>query len=251
MVGQSPGAMLSHSVYFALDDNSDAAVASLVADCKEYLSGHPGTVFFAAGTLAEEFNREVNVRDFDVVLLLVFKDRAGPRHLSGLAAPRAVSRQAERATGRRSGCLTPMWRLGVRDWGLGINARRLRWRPLTIPLTTRDPMNTRREFPAELCRRRLRWLSGRRRPGRRSGARSRAPFGSAPRCSTRRRTPRAGPGPSQARLSGRLLPGRVAGRQGPHPRHGRGVRQARRGDRRGRPLVQPAGRRPGQTRPPT
>ena len=121
MVEQSPGGMLSHSVYFALDDNSDAAVASLVADCKEYLSGHPGTVFFAAGTLAEEFNREVNVRDFDVVLLLVFKDRAAhdtyqdsPRHEQFL--------DKQSGTGRRSGCLTPMWRiggLGIRDgdWG--------------------------------------------------------------------------------------------------------------------------------------
>ena len=87
MAQESSGSMLSHSVYFALDDNSDAAVASLVADCKEYLSGHPGTVFFAAGTLAEEFNREVNDRDFDVVLFLVFEDRAAhdvyqdsPRH---------------------------------------------------------------------------------------------------------------------------------------------------------------------------
>jgi hypothetical protein len=87
MAQESSGGMLSHSVYFALDDNSDAAVASLVADCKQYLSGHPGEVFFAVGTLAEEFNREVNVRDFDVVLLLVFKDRVAhdtyqdsPRH---------------------------------------------------------------------------------------------------------------------------------------------------------------------------
>jgi hypothetical protein len=87
MSPSSPGARLSHSVYFTLEDNSDAAIASLVADCKEYLSGHPGTVSYAAGTLAKEFNREVNDRDFDVVLLLVFENRAAhdvyqdsPRH---------------------------------------------------------------------------------------------------------------------------------------------------------------------------
>src|SRR5262245_20020910 len=64
--------MLAHNVYFALKDKSPAAKAALVAACKKYLTGHPGTVFFAAGTLAEELQREVNVRDFDVALHLVF-----------------------------------------------------------------------------------------------------------------------------------------------------------------------------------
>lgn len=68
--------MLAHNVYFALKDKSPAAKAKLVAACKKYLTGHPGTVFFAAGTLAEALNREVNVRDFDVGLHLVFTDQA-------------------------------------------------------------------------------------------------------------------------------------------------------------------------------
>ncbi len=68
--------MLSHSVYFSLTDNSDAAKDALIAACKKYLSDHPGTVWFAAGKLAPEFAREVNDRDFDVALLLVFKDKA-------------------------------------------------------------------------------------------------------------------------------------------------------------------------------
>ena len=44
----------AHSVYFSLNDNSDEAKQELVASCKKYLSGHPGTVFFAVGLLAGE-----------------------------------------------------------------------------------------------------------------------------------------------------------------------------------------------------
>src|SRR5262245_40791363 len=68
--------MLSHDVYFSLKDNSADAKKKLVAACKKYLSKHPGTVFFAAGTLAEELKRPVNDVDFDVALHIVFKDKA-------------------------------------------------------------------------------------------------------------------------------------------------------------------------------
>lgn len=64
--------MLAHNVYFALNDNSDAAKNALVAACKKYLANHPGVVFFAAGTLQPELDRPVNVRDFDVALHVVF-----------------------------------------------------------------------------------------------------------------------------------------------------------------------------------
>jgi hypothetical protein len=70
------GSMIAHNVYFSLKDNSPAAKAKLVAACKKYLSGHPGEVFFAAGTLAEDLDRPVNDRDFDVALHIVFKDKA-------------------------------------------------------------------------------------------------------------------------------------------------------------------------------
>jgi hypothetical protein len=79
--------MLSHSVYFTLNDNSPAAIQRLVAACKTHLSGHAGVRFFAAGTLAGEFQRPVNDRDFDVALHVVFVDGAAhdayqqhPRH---------------------------------------------------------------------------------------------------------------------------------------------------------------------------
>ena len=67
--------MLAHNVFFTLNDPSPEAVASLVADCKEYLSGHDGEAFFAAGPLAEGYDRPVNDRDFDVALHVVFDTR--------------------------------------------------------------------------------------------------------------------------------------------------------------------------------
>src|SRR5208283_3528789 len=78
---------LAHNVFFTLKDRSPAARQKLVAACKKYLTGHPGTVFFAAGILAEALDRPVNDRDFDVGLHIVFVDQAhqdayqeAPRH---------------------------------------------------------------------------------------------------------------------------------------------------------------------------
>ncbi len=66
----------SGHVYFTLKDKSPQAKAKLLAACKKYLSGHPGTVWFAAGARAEEFARDVNDAAFDVALHVVFKDKA-------------------------------------------------------------------------------------------------------------------------------------------------------------------------------
>ena len=74
--GKKGGMMLSHDVYFTLKDNSPKARQDLVDACKKYLSKHPGEVFFAAGMLAEDLRREVNDRDWDVGLHIVFKDLA-------------------------------------------------------------------------------------------------------------------------------------------------------------------------------
>lgn len=73
--GNKRGPMLAHMVYFSLKDSSAEAKDKLVAACKKHLSGHKGTVFFAAGTLCEELKREVNDRDWDVALHLVFADQ--------------------------------------------------------------------------------------------------------------------------------------------------------------------------------
>ena len=68
--------MIVHDVYFSLKDNSPEAKQKLVDACKKHLSKHAGEVFFAAGPLADEFKREVNDRDFDVALHIVFKNKA-------------------------------------------------------------------------------------------------------------------------------------------------------------------------------
>ena len=66
---------LIHNVYFTLNDNSEAARSKLVEDCYKYLSSHPGIVFFAAGEVVEAHQREVNVRDWQVSLYIVFKSK--------------------------------------------------------------------------------------------------------------------------------------------------------------------------------
>ena len=67
--------MLSHDVFFTLKDNSTEAKKQLVAGCKKFLSEQPGTVWFAAGMLVEDHQREVNDRSFDVALHIVFKNK--------------------------------------------------------------------------------------------------------------------------------------------------------------------------------
>lgn len=70
------GKLLAHDVFFKLKDNSDAARQKLVEACKKYLSKHPGTVFFSAGTRAPDFTRDVNDQDFDVALHIYFESKA-------------------------------------------------------------------------------------------------------------------------------------------------------------------------------
>jgi hypothetical protein len=83
---------LAHNVFFALHDGSEGPGAQLVAACKKYLTGYEGTVFFAVGTVANELDRPVNDRDFDVSLHVYFKDKAAhdryqeaPRHKQFIA----------------------------------------------------------------------------------------------------------------------------------------------------------------------
>jgi hypothetical protein len=81
------GRALAHDVYFTLNDASPEARQKLVDACNSYLSGHPGAIFFAAGTRAAELQREVNDPGFDVSLHVYFSDKAAhdayqdhPRH---------------------------------------------------------------------------------------------------------------------------------------------------------------------------
>jgi hypothetical protein len=86
------GPAIGHMVYFKLKDSSAASREKLVAACKKYLSEHEGTVFFAAGPIGDEFKREVNDRDWDVGLHVVFANKAAhdkyqdhPEHLKFIA----------------------------------------------------------------------------------------------------------------------------------------------------------------------
>jgi hypothetical protein len=88
--------MLAHVVFFTLADRSAAAAARLVAACHEHLTGHPGTVSFFAGTRAD-YDREVNDRDFDVALVIVFESHAA--HDAYQTAARHRTFIAENATG--------------------------------------------------------------------------------------------------------------------------------------------------------
>src|SRR3954471_6628010 len=83
---------LVHNVFFSLANPTPENRDKLVAACKKYLAKHPGVVFFAAGTLCEELKREVNDRDWDVGLHVVFDTKANqdkyqdaPMHLQFIA----------------------------------------------------------------------------------------------------------------------------------------------------------------------
>ena len=88
--GLSPAAerQLGHMVFFKLKESTPANKERLVEGCQKFLTGHEGTVYFSVGVLAEEMQRDVNDRNFDVALHLVFKDKAAhdayavhPRHM--------------------------------------------------------------------------------------------------------------------------------------------------------------------------
>lgn len=85
---KASGPMMGHMVYFSLNDPTPENCKALVDACHKYLTGHEGVVFYAAGTRAEDAAREVNDKDFDVALQVVFdgKDahdiyQTHPRHL--------------------------------------------------------------------------------------------------------------------------------------------------------------------------
>jgi len=92
VAAEPSGRALAHDVYFTLNDPSPGAKAALVQACRKYLSGHDGAVFFAVGTRADEMQRDVNDRGFDVSLHVYFKDAAAhhayqehPRHKQFIA----------------------------------------------------------------------------------------------------------------------------------------------------------------------
>ena len=85
---KAAGPLIGHMVYFTLKERTPANREKLVAACKKYLAEHDGVVFFSAGVIADDFKRDVNDRDWDVALHIVFQTKAdhdryadAPRHL--------------------------------------------------------------------------------------------------------------------------------------------------------------------------
>jgi len=67
--------MHAHNVFFTLNDKSSEAVGRFIADSKQYLAVIPGITSFACGVLEAELDREVNDRDFDVSLHVLFESK--------------------------------------------------------------------------------------------------------------------------------------------------------------------------------
>ncbi len=89
---KEPARTLAHDVYFTLRDASPEARQKLVDACRKHLTGHEGTVFFAAGVRAPEMTRDVNDKAYDVSLHVYFRDQAAhdayqehPRHQQFIA----------------------------------------------------------------------------------------------------------------------------------------------------------------------
>jgi quinol monooxygenase YgiN len=91
------GPMIGHMVYFKLKDATADNKKKLVDACKKYLADHDGVVFFSAGVLCDSLKRDVNDRDWDVALHLVFTDKAAhdkyqdhPEHLKFIEENKAL-----------------------------------------------------------------------------------------------------------------------------------------------------------------
>jgi hypothetical protein len=75
MTDATKSSALVHSVYFTLKEGTPENIQKLTDACFKYLKDHPGVLYFGAGPLVPELDRPVNVRDFHVALLVVFKSK--------------------------------------------------------------------------------------------------------------------------------------------------------------------------------
>ncbi|QDV75778.1 Dabb family protein [Botrimarina mediterranea] len=78
----------AHMVFFKLNDSSPKSRTHFAGLCHKYLAKIPGITYFSVGALADDLDRDVNDKDFDIALHVVFKDRAAhdvyathPQHL--------------------------------------------------------------------------------------------------------------------------------------------------------------------------
>ncbi len=95
---------LAHMVFFALKDHSIESREKFLASCQKYLADHEGTVYFSAGTIAEDKDVEepVSVKDFDVALHVVFENKAAKaRYLASERHKQFVDENRESFAGVR------------------------------------------------------------------------------------------------------------------------------------------------------
>lgn len=78
---------IAHMVYFKLADRSSQTLAVFLKTCSRYLAGHVGQTHFSLAVRAFDMARDVNDRDFDVAMNMIFSSKASydlyrkdPRH---------------------------------------------------------------------------------------------------------------------------------------------------------------------------
>ena len=91
---------LSHMVYFTLSDDSEPKIQELLQACQQYLSDHPGVVYFSVGRLNKDLARPVNDHGYQVTINVVFDSReshdlyqVAPRHLQFIAEQKSNWKQ--------------------------------------------------------------------------------------------------------------------------------------------------------------
>jgi hypothetical protein len=63
-------------VYFKLADRLPGTKARFIEYCRKYLSRFPGQIHFSVGPRDVEMQRDVNARDFDVAMNMIFNSKA-------------------------------------------------------------------------------------------------------------------------------------------------------------------------------
>ena len=90
---------LAHLLFFSLKDQGEAAQATFLQACQQYLDGHPGVVHFSAGRRGQAYDRPVNDTQYDIAVILVFDSEAShDRYQSSERHQQFLAQQSERWT---------------------------------------------------------------------------------------------------------------------------------------------------------
>jgi hypothetical protein len=77
--------VVAHMVFFTLKESNAENRKKLIDAAKEFLSGHPGEIYFSVGEMAD-LKEPVSVVDFDVAVHILFESKAA--HDQYLTSPR-------------------------------------------------------------------------------------------------------------------------------------------------------------------